>query len=174
MYALNFLTLSVVLFIKYQGQIMEQFKRGLNQFWVGAVLGVCFAIALVLIPVAIIMSNINDVLKIHEVSVLVKKVSTAFDKTEQALEKAKTALVDFDNEVVMEVLTAVQSYQQQTQPLFSAEQKQALKTKVKAQLTEKLKVTLTEQQVTFLLTVFEKLAESKKGAEQLPENTTLN
>ena len=89
---------------------MEQFKRGLNQFWVGAVFGVCLAISLVLIPIAIIMSNINDVLKIHEVNVLVEKVSTVFDKSEQAIGDAKTALIDFDNDVVMDMLTAVQSY----------------------------------------------------------------
>jgi hypothetical protein len=100
---------------------MEQFKRGLNQFWVGAVFGLCLAISLVLIPVAIIMSNINDVLKIHEVSVLVDKVSTVFDKSEQAISNAKAALTDFDNDVVMDMLSAVQSYQQQTQPLLSVD-----------------------------------------------------
>ncbi|WP_062570778.1 hypothetical protein [Pseudoalteromonas arabiensis] len=89
---------------------MEQFKRGLNQFWVGAVFGVCLAISLVLIPIAINMSNINDVLKIHEVNVLVEKVSTVFDKSEQAIGDAKTALIDFDNDAVMDMLTAVQSY----------------------------------------------------------------
>ncbi|WOC27605.1 hypothetical protein LY624_06975 [Pseudoalteromonas sp. N1230-9] len=101
---------------------MEQFKRGLNQFWVGAVFGVCLAISLVLIPIAIIMSNINDVLKIHEVNVLAEKVSTVFDKSEQAISNAKAALTDFDNDVVMDMLTAVQSYQQKTQSLLSFEQ----------------------------------------------------
>ena len=37
---------------------MEQFKRGLNQFWVGAVFGLCLDL-LVLIPVAIIMSTLT-------------------------------------------------------------------------------------------------------------------
>ena len=139
---------------------MEQFKRGLNQFWVGAVFGLCLAISLVLIPVAIIMSNINDVLKIHEVSVLVDKVSTVFDKSEQAISNAKAALTDFDNDVVMDMLTAVQSYQQQSQPLLTAEQKQALKAQIKDQLVTQLESKLNEQQITFILSVFEKLAQT--------------
>ena len=148
---------------------MEQFKRGLNQFWVGAVFGLCLAISLVLIPVAIIMSNINDVLKIHEVSVLVDKVSTVFDKSEQAISNAKAALTDFDNDVVMDLLTAVQSYQQQSQPLLTAEQKQALKAQIKDQLVTQLESKLNEQQITFILSVFEKLANTKKGAQTLPK-----
>ncbi|KPM74678.1 MULTISPECIES: hypothetical protein [unclassified Pseudoalteromonas] len=148
---------------------MEQFKRGLNQFWVGAVFGLCLAISLVLIPVAIIMSNINDVLKIHEVSVLVDKVSTVFDKSEQAISNAKAALTDFDNDVLMDMLTAVQSYQQQSQPLLTAEQKQALKAQIKAQLVTELESKLNEQQITFILSVFEKLANTKKGAQTLPK-----
>ena len=148
---------------------MEQFKRGLNQFWVGAVFGLCLAISLVLIPVAIIMSNINDVLKIHEVSVLVDKVSTVFDKSEQAISNAKAALTDFDNDVVMDMLTAVQSYQQQSQPLLTAEQKQALKAQIKDQLVTELESKLNEQQITFILSVFEKLANTKKGAQTLPQ-----
>ena len=148
---------------------MEQFKRGLNQFWVGAVFGLCLAISLVLIPVAIIMSNINDVLKIHEVSVLVDKVSTVFEKSEQAISNAKAALTDFDNDVVMDMLTAVQSYQQQSQPLLTAEQKQALKAKIKDQLVTQLESKLNEQQITFILSVFEKLANTKKGAQTLPK-----
>ena len=148
---------------------MEQFKRGLNQFWVGAVFGLCLAISLVLIPVAIIMSNINDVLKIHEVSVLVDKVSTVFDKSEQAISNAKAALTDFDNDVVMNMLTAVQSYQQQSQPLLTAEQKQALKAQIKVQLVTELESKLNEQQITFILSVFEKLANTKKGAQTLPK-----
>ncbi|MCF7500255.1 hypothetical protein [Pseudoalteromonas sp. L1] len=147
---------------------MEQFKRGLNQFWVGAVFGVCLAISLVLIPIAIIMSNINDVLKIHEVNVLVEKVSTVFDKSEQAISNAKAALTDFDNDVVMDMLTAVQSYQQQTQSLLSFEQKQVLKEQIKEQLAQQLKAKLNEQQTTFILSVFEKLANTKKGAQALP------
>ena len=147
---------------------MEQFKHGLNQFWVGAVFGLCLAISLVLIPFAIIMSNINDVLKIHEVSVLVDKVSTVFDKSEQAISNAKAALTDFDNDVVMAMLTAVQSYQQQSQPLLSAEQKQALKAQIKEQLVTQLESKLNEQQITFILSVFEKLANTKKGAQSLP------
>ena len=147
---------------------MEQFKRGLNQFWVGAVFGLCLAISLVLLPVAIIMSNINDVLKIHEVSVLVDKVSTAFEKSEQVISNAKAALTDFDNDVVMAMLTAVQSYQQQSQPLLSAEQKQALKAQIKEQLVTQLESKLNEQQITFILSVFEKLANTKKGAQSLP------
>ncbi|MCO6354554.1 hypothetical protein GBO14_07405 [Pseudoalteromonas shioyasakiensis] len=147
---------------------MEQFKRGLNQFWVGAVFGLCLAISLVLLPVAIIMSNINDVLKIHEVSVLVDKVSTAFEKSEQVINNAKAALTDFDNDVVMAMLTAVQSYQQQSQPLLSAEQKQALKAQIKEQLVTQLESKLNEQQITFILSVFEKLANTKKGAQSLP------
>lgn len=147
---------------------MEQFKRGLNQFWVGAVFGLCLAISLVLIPVAIIMSNINDVLKIHEVSVLVDKVSTAFEKSEQVISNAKAALTDFDNDVVMAMLTAVQSYQQKSQPLLSAEQKQALKAQIKDQLVTELESKLNEQQITFILSVFEKLANTKKGAQSLP------
>ncbi|WP_375186032.1 hypothetical protein [Pseudoalteromonas sp.] len=147
---------------------MEQFKHGLNQFWVGAVFGLCLAISLVLIPVAIIMSNINDVLKIHEVSVLVDKVSTVFDKSEQAISNAKAALTDFDNDVVMAMLTAVQSYQQKSQPLLSAEQKQALKAQIKDQLVTELESKLNEQQITFILSVFEKLANTKKGAQSLP------
>ncbi len=148
---------------------MEQFKRGLNQFWVGAVFGLCLAISLVLIPVAIIMSNINDVLKIHEVSVLVDKVSTVFDKSEQAISNAKAALTDFDNDVVMDMLTAVQSYQQQSQALLTAEQKQALKAQIKDQLVTELESKLNEQQITFILSVFEKLANTKKGAQTLPK-----
>ena len=148
---------------------MEQFKHGLNQFWVGAVFGLCLAISLVLIPVAIIMSNINDVLKIHEVSVLVDKVSTVFDKSEQAISNAKAALTDFDNDVVMAMLTAVQSYQQKSQPLLSAEQKQALKAQIKDQLVTELESKLNEQQITFILSVFEKLANTKKGAQTLPQ-----
>ena len=148
---------------------MEQFKRGLNQFWVGAVFGLCLAISIVLIPVAIIMSNINDVLKIHEVSVLVDKVSTVFDKSEQAISNAKAALTDFDNDVVMDLLTAVQSYQQQSQPLLTAEQKQALKAQIKDQLVTQLESKLNEQQITFILSVFEKLANTKKGAQTLPK-----
>ena len=148
---------------------MEQFKRGLNQFWVGAVFGLCLAISLVLIPVAIIMSNINDVLKIHEVSVLVDKVSTAFEKSEQVISNAKAALTDFDNDVVMAMLTAVQSYQQQSQPLLTAEQKQALKAQIKDQLVTELESKLNEQQITFILSVFEKLANTKKGAQSLPK-----
>ena len=148
---------------------MEQFKRGLNQFWVGAVFGLCLAISLVLIPVAIIMSNINDVLKIHEVSVLVDKVSTVFDKSEQAISNSKSALTDFDNDVVMDMLTAVQSYQQQSQPLLTAEQKQALKAQIKDQLVTELESKLNEQQITFILSVFEKLANTKKGAQTLPK-----
>lgn len=147
---------------------MEQFKRGLNQFWVGAVFGLCLAISLVLIPVAIIMSNINDVLKIHEVSLLVDKVSTAFEKSEQVISNAKAALTDFDNDVVMAMLTAVQSYQQQSQPLLTAEQKQALKARIKEQLVTQLESKLNEQQITFILSVFEKLANTKKGAQSLP------
>ncbi|MEQ3442874.1 hypothetical protein ABMY47_15120 [Pseudoalteromonas sp. BZP1] len=147
---------------------MEQFKHGLNQFWVGAVFGLCLAISLVLIPFAIIMSNINDVLKIHEVSVLVDKVSTVFDKSEQAISNAKAALTDFDNDVVMAMLTAVQSYQQKSQPLLSAEQKQALKAQIKDQLVTELESKLNEQQITFILSVFEKLANTKKGAQSLP------
>ena len=147
---------------------MEQFKRGLNQFWVGAVFGLCLAISLVLIPVAIIMSNINDVLKIHEVSVLVDKVSTVFEKSEQAISNAKAALTDFDNDVMMDMLTAVQSYQQQSQPLLTAEQKQALKAQIKDQLVTELESKLNEQQITFILSVFEKLAGTKKGAQTLP------
>ncbi|MBC7011028.1 hypothetical protein BIZ38_21575 [Pseudoalteromonas sp. BZK2] len=147
---------------------MEQFKRGLNQFWVGAVFGLCLAISLVLIPVAIIMSNINDVLKIHEVSVLVDKVSTVFDKSEQAISNAKAALTDFDNDVVMDMLNAVQSYQQQSQPLLTAEQKQALKAQIKEQLVTKLESKLNEQQIAFIMSVFEKLTNTKKGAEALP------
>ena len=148
---------------------MEQFKRGLNQFWVGAVFGLCLAISLVLIPVAIIMSNINDVLKIHEVSVLVDKVSTVYDKSDQAISNAKAALTDFDNDVVMDMLTAVQSYQQQSQPLLTAEQKQALKAQIKDQLVTELESKLNEQQITFILSVFEKLANTKKGAQTLPK-----
>ncbi|WP_209328713.1 hypothetical protein [Pseudoalteromonas sp. PA2MD11] len=148
---------------------MEQFKRGLNQFWVGAVFGLCLAISLVVIPVAIIMSNINDVLKIHEVSVLVDKVSTVFDKSEQAISNAKSALTDYDNDVVMDMLTAVQSYQQQSQPLLTAEQKQALKAQIKDQLVTQLESKLNEQQITFILSVFEKLANTKKGAQTLPK-----
>ena len=148
---------------------MEQFKRGLNQFWVGAVFGLCLAISLVLIPVAIIMSNINDVLKIHEVSVLVNKVSTVFDKSQQAISNAKAALTDFDNDVVMDMLTAVQSYQQQSQPLLTAEEKQALKAQIKDQLVTQLESKLNEQQITFILSVFEKLANTKKGARTLPK-----
>jgi len=148
---------------------MEQFKRGLNQFWVGAVFGLCLAISLVLIPVAIIMSNINDVLKIHEVSVLVDKVSTVFDKSEQAISNAKAALTDFDNDVLMDMLTAVQSYHQQSQPLLTAEQKQALKAQIKDQLVTELESKLNEQQITFILSVFEKLANTKKGAQTLPQ-----
>ena len=148
---------------------MEQFKRGLNQFWVGAVFGLCLAISLVLLPVAIIMSNINDVLKIHEISVLVDKVSTGFDKSEQAISNAKAALTDFDNDVVMAMLTAVQSYQQQSQPLLTAEQKQALKAQIKDQLVTELESKLNEQQITFILSVFEKLANTKKGAQTLPQ-----
>ncbi len=147
---------------------MEQFKRGLNQFWVGAVFGLCLAISLVLIPVAIIMSNINDVLKIHEVSLLVDKVSTAFEKSEQVISNAKAALTDFDNDVVMAMLTGVQSYQQQSQPLLTAEQKQALKAQIKEQLVTQLESKLNEQQITFILSVFEKLANTKKGAQSLP------
>ncbi|WP_462176954.1 hypothetical protein [Pseudoalteromonas gelatinilytica] len=147
---------------------MEQFKRGLNQFWVGAVFGLCLAISLVLIPVAIIMSNINDVLKIHEVSVLVDKVSTVFDKSEQAISNAKAALTDFDNDVVMDMLSAVQSYQQQTQSLLSVEQKQALKDQIKEQLVTKLESKLNEQQIAFIMSVFEKLTNTKKGAQALP------
>ncbi len=147
---------------------MEQFKHGLNQFWVGAVFGLCLAISLVLIPVAIILSNINDVLKIHEVSVLVDKVSTVFDKSEQAISNAKAALTDFDNDVVMAMLTAVQSYQQKSQPLLSAEQKQALKAQIKDQLVTELESKLNEQQITFILSVFEKLANTKKVAQSLP------
>ncbi|RJF34282.1 hypothetical protein [Pseudoalteromonas gelatinilytica] len=147
---------------------MEQFKRGLNQFWVGAVFGLCLAISLVLIPVAIIMSNINDFLKIHEVSVLVDKVSTVFDKSEQAISNAKAALTDFDNDVVMDMLSAVQSYQQQTQPLLSVEQKQALKDQIKEQLVTKLESKLNEQQIAFIMSVFEKLTNTKKGAQALP------
>ena len=147
---------------------MEQFKRGLNQFWVGAVFGLCLAISLVLIPVAIIMSNINDVLKIHEVSVLVDKVSTVFEKSEQAISNAKAALTDFDNDVVMDMLTAVQSYHQQSQPLLTAEQKQALKAQIKEQLVTQLESKLNEQQITFILSAFEKLANTKKGAQTLP------
>ncbi len=147
---------------------MEQFKRGLNQFWVGAVFGLCLAISLVLIPVAIIMSNINDVLKIHEVSVLVDKVSTVLDKSEQAISNAKAALTDFDNDVVMDMLSAVQSYQQQTQPLLSVEQKQALKDQIKEQLVTKLESKLNEQQIAFIMSVFEKLTNTKKGAQALP------
>ncbi len=147
---------------------MEQFKRGLNQFWVGAVFGLCLAISLVLIPVAIIMSNINDVLKIHEVSVLVDKVSTVFDKSEQAISNAKAALTDFDNDVVMDMLSAVQSYQQQTQPLLSVEEKQALKDQIKEQLVTKLESKLNEQQIAFIMSVFEKLTNTKKGAQALP------
>ncbi|WP_428616031.1 hypothetical protein [Pseudoalteromonas sp.] len=147
---------------------MEQFKRGLNQFWVGAVFGLCLAISLVLIPVAIIMSNINDVLKIHEVSVLVDKVSTVFDKSEQAISNAKAALTDFDNDVVMDMLSAVQSYQQQTQPLLSVEQKQALKDQIKEQLVAKLESKLNEQQIVFIMSVFEKLTHTKKEAQALP------
>ncbi|RZF91609.1 hypothetical protein EXT42_13600 [Pseudoalteromonas sp. CO302Y] len=147
---------------------MEQFKRGLNQFWVGAVFGVCLAISLVLIPIAIIMSNINDVLKIHEVNVLVEKVSTVFDKSEQAISNAKAALTDFDNDVVMDMLTAVQSYQQKTQSLLSFEQKQVLKEQIKEQLAQQLKAKLNEQQTTLILSVFEKLANTKKGAQALP------
>ncbi|NHH89058.1 hypothetical protein IMPJCBKJ_01636 [Pseudoalteromonas sp. MB47] len=37
---------------------MEQFKRGLNQFWVGAVFGLCLAISLVLIPFRIKIKSI--------------------------------------------------------------------------------------------------------------------
>ena len=148
---------------------MEQFKHGLNQFWVGAVFGLCLAISLVLIPVAIIMSNINDVLKIHEVSVLVDKVSTVFDKSEQAISNAKAALTDFDNDVVMAMLTAVQSYQQKSQPLLSAEQKQALKAQIKDQLVTELESKLNEQQITFILSVFEKLANTKKGSTIAPQ-----
>ena len=148
---------------------MEQFKRGLNQFWVGAVFGLCLAISLVLIPVAIIMSNINDVLKIHEVSVLVDKVSTVYDKSDQAISNAKAALTDFDNDVVMDMLTAVQSYQQQSQPLLTAEEKQALKAQIKDQLVTQLESKLNEQQITFILSVFEKLANTKKGAKTLPK-----
>jgi len=148
---------------------MEQFKRGLNQFWVGAVFGLCLAISLVLIPVAIIMSNINDVLKIHEVSVLVDKVSTVFDKSQQAISNVKAALTDFDNDVVMDMLTAVQSYQQQSQPLLTAEEKQALKAQIKDQLVTQLESKLNEQQITFILSVFEKLANTKKGAQTLPK-----
>ncbi|WP_105175106.1 MULTISPECIES: hypothetical protein [Pseudoalteromonas] len=148
---------------------MEQFKRGLNQFWVGAVFGLCLAISLVLIPVAIIMSNINDVLKIHEVSVLVDKVSTVFDKSEQAISNAKAALTDFDNDVVMDMLSAVQSYQQQTQPLLSVEQKQALKDQIKEQLVAKLESKLNEQQIVFIMSVFEKLTNTKKEAQALPD-----
>nr|WP_193988674.1 hypothetical protein [Lelliottia steviae] len=147
---------------------MEQFKRGLNQFWVGAVFGVCLAISLVLIPIAINMSNINDVLKIHEVNVLVEKVATVFDKSEQAIGDAKTALIYFDNDAVMDMLTAVQSYQQQTQSLLSFEQKQVLKEQIKEQLAHQLKDKLNEQQTTFILSVFEKLANTKKGAQALP------
>ena len=147
---------------------MEQFKRGLNQFWVGAVFGVCLAISLVLIPIAINMSNINDVLKIHEVNVLVEKVSTVFDKSEQAISNAKAALTDFDNDVVMDMLSAVQSYQQQAQPLLSVEQKQALKDQIKEQLVTKLESKLNEQQIAFIMSVFEKLTNTKKGAQALP------
>jgi len=121
-----------------------------------------------IIPFAIIMSNINDVLKIHEVSVLVDKVSTVFDKSEQAISNAKAALTDFDNDVVMAMLTAVQSYQQKSQPLLSAEQKQALKAQIKDQLVTELESKLNEQQITFILSVFEKLANTKKGAQSLP------
>ena len=132
------------------------------------VFGLCLAISLVLIPVAIIMSNINDVLKIHEVSVLVDKVSTAFEKSEQVISNAKAALTDFDNDVVMAMLTTVQSYQQQSQPLLTAEQKQALKAQIKEQLVTQLESKLNEQQITFILSVFEKLANTKKGAQSLP------
>ena len=100
---------------------------------------------------------------------LVDKVSTVFDKSEQAISNAKAALTDFDNDVVMAMLTAVQSYQQKSQPLLSAEQKQALKAQIKDQLVTELESKLNEQQITFILSVFEKLANTKKGAQTLPK-----
>ena len=63
----------------------------------------------------------------------------------------------------------MQSYHQQSQPLLTAEQKQALKAQIKDQLVTELESKLNEQQITFILSVFEKLANTKKGAQTLPQ-----
>lgn len=140
---------------------MENFKQGLNQFWVGAVFGVCLAVSLVLIPVAIVMSSINDVFKIHEVSTLVSQVSTMVENTQQTLVNGKQKLAslsfaNIDKVALQKVVTTVQDYQIQTTELLTDSEKAALKAKLQTRLEQELSNTLSEEQVVKAMALFKR------------------
>lgn len=140
---------------------MESFKQGLNQFWVGAVFGLCLAISLVLIPVVIVMSSINDVLKIHEVSTLVSQVGTMVENTQQSLaigkqKLASLSLKNIDKRALQKVITTVQDFQLQAE-LITEPEKNALKEKLQKRLAQELSSSLSEEQVTRTMILFKRL-----------------
>jgi len=140
---------------------MKNFKQGLNQFWVGAVFGLCLAISLVLIPVAIVMSSINDVLKIHEVSTLVSQISMMVENTQQTLATGKQklgslSLKNIDKLALQKVITTVQDFQLQSE-LLTEPEKNALKGKLQKGLEQELSRRLSEDQVTNAMILFKRL-----------------
>ncbi|WKD23676.1 hypothetical protein NDQ71_00800 [Pseudoalteromonas sp. KG3] len=138
---------------------MDNFKQGLNQFWVGAVFGVCLALSLILIPLAIVMSTVNDVLKIQEVSTLVTQVSQMVENTQDKLATTKQKLVSFsfidvDKTTLLKVISTVQDYQLQAHTSLSQTQKQALREQLQEKLQQELSQTLSSEQRALAVKLF--------------------
>ena len=145
---------------------MDNFKQGLNQFWVGAVFGVCLALSLILIPLAIVMSTINDVLKIQEVSTLVTQVSQMVEKTQDKLANTKQqfasfTFMDLDKAALLKVISAVQDYQLQAHSLLSDAQKQVLREQLQAKLQQELSQTLNPEQRALAMKLFNRFVGSE-------------
>ncbi|OUS67640.1 hypothetical protein B5G52_21685 [Pseudoalteromonas sp. A601] len=145
---------------------MENFKQGLNQFWVGAVFGVCLALSLVLIPVAIVLSTVNDVLKITEFSTLVTQVSQMVEHTQDKIasgtEKLSSpSIANIDKRAFQKVMTAIQEYQTRSSELMSTAQKLALKQQLQQQLNKELEAKFDSQQVGKAMGIFMLIVENK-------------
>ncbi|MFY8329019.1 hypothetical protein [Pseudoalteromonas sp. ZZD1] len=143
---------------------MENFKQGLNQFWVGAVFGECLALSLVLIPVAIVLSTVSDVLKISEVSTLVTQVSQMVEHTQDKIASGKEKLsslsiANIDKRALQKVMTAIQEYQTSSSELMSTAQKLALKQQL--QLNKELEAKFDSQQVDKAMGIFMLIVENK-------------
>lgn len=145
---------------------MENFKQGLNQFWVGAVFGECLALSLVLIPVAIVLSTVSDVLKISEVSTLVTQVSQMVEHTQDKIASGKEKLsslsiANIDKRALQKVMTAIQEYQTRSSELMSTAQKLALKQQLQQQLNKELEAKFDSQQVDKAMGIFMLIVENK-------------
>ncbi|MCQ8877533.1 hypothetical protein NQT69_05740 [Pseudoalteromonas shioyasakiensis] len=151
---------------------MEKFKQGLNQFWVGAVFGVCLALSLVLIPLALVMSTVNDVLKVQEVSTLVSQVTQMVEKTQNKLANTKQKFAAFsfkelDKTALINVITAVQDYQLQSHTLLDDKQKQALSVQLQARLKQELaQHTLSEEQRELAINLYKRFIATEAELEQ--------